>query len=131
VVDYVKLAATALRLVDKNGKTITVRKLAGTAADPTKPWRGPADPRSPTADSQDVRAVEVGVDTLTKMGKVIKKTDIPDNVEKCYIVAPGLATPALDDFDEVIDGDVQARIVLMKPLKPADTVLIYVIGTCS
>lgn len=128
MVDYVKLAATANRLVTKSGKSITVRKLNSAPADPTKPWRGAVDPRSPAADTQVVAAVEVAESGI---GKLINKKDIPDTVDKFYIAAPGLSTPDLDDFDEVNDGGVDARIVLMKALRPAGTVLIYVIGTCK
>ncbi len=41
MVDYVRLAATAERLISKNGGPVTIRKLARADEDPDKPWRGP------------------------------------------------------------------------------------------
>jgi len=125
VVDYVKLAATALRLVTNNGKSITIAKLGTTPSDVAKPWRGPADQRSPYADSETVMAVEV---PLAGLGKMISKSDIPDGVKDFYLVAPGLTTPALNDFDELVDGSTTYRIVSVNVLKPADVVLLYAIG---
>ncbi len=125
MVDYVKLAATALRLVTKNGKSIAIAKLGTTPSDAAKPWRGPADQRSPYADSQSVMAVAV---PLGGLGKLINKDDIPDGVKDFYLVAPGLSTPALNDYDELVDGGTTYRIVSMNILKPADVVLLYAIG---
>lgn len=41
MVDYVKLAATAKRLVAKNGREITFVRQSEIALDPLKPWNGP------------------------------------------------------------------------------------------
>lgn len=38
--NYVRLAATAKRLIEKNGQNLTFTKNSEIPADPTKPWRG-------------------------------------------------------------------------------------------
>lgn len=125
MVDYVKMAAMALQLVTKNGKEITIAKLNTAPSDTAKPWRGPADQRSPYADTQSVMAVAV---PLSGLGKMIDKKDIPDGVKDFYLVTPGLSTPALNDYDELVDGDTTSRIVSISVLKPADVVMLYAIG---
>lgn len=124
MVDYVKLAATALRLVTKNGKTVTVTKLNTTASDADKPWRGAADPRGPAAATESVKAVEVAPASL---GKLISKGDIPANVETAFMIAPELTTAVLDDFDELTsDGTIYSIEKIIK-IKPADVVMLYII----
>lgn len=125
MVDYTNMAAMALRLVTQNGKTITVAKLDTAPSDATKPWRGPADQRAPYVDSQSVKAVEI---PLSGIGKLVSKKDIPDDVTDFYIVAPEPSTPSLLGFDEVVDGAVTSRVTKMEVLKPADVVLLYIIG---
>lgn len=123
MVDYVKLAATALRLITKNGKTITVTKLNTTASDANKPWRGAVDPRSPPAATASVKAVEVAPGSL---GKLISKGDIPADVETAFMVAPELTTAALDDFDELTsDGTIYSIGKIIK-IKPASVVMLYI-----
>lgn len=124
MVDYIKLAATALRLVTKNGKTITVTKLNTTASDPSKPWRGAADPRSPAAATETVKAVEVAPGSL---GKLVSKGDIPDNIETTFMVAPELTTAVLDDFDEVTSAGTIYRIEKIVKVAPANVVMLYII----
>jgi hypothetical protein len=57
--DYVRLAATAKRLVESNGRPVSFVRLQDAPADPDKPWRGAADPRTPPAATVAGAAVAV------------------------------------------------------------------------
>lgn len=130
MVDYVKLQALALKLVTANGKTINVKKFGTTAADPSKPWRGPADNRNPYAAETDVQAVELGVSKIRieSMGLAINKKDIPDNVFSYWLIAVAPTTPDLQGYNELWDGTVSFKIELITRLKPAATTLLWVVG---
>lgn len=125
MVDYVELQAVVVALIEDAGKIISVQKLNTVAVDPAKPWRGPADNRSPYAASENVPAVAVPVSGI---GKLIDKKSIPDNITDCYIVAPFMATPDLSDFDEIVDEGTTIKIDYMYRLRPANVTLLYVIG---
>lgn len=125
MVDYVKMAATALRLVTKNGKTITLVKLATTPSDVTKPWRGPVDQRGPAAASVDLKGVEVPL-LKRQFGAAYSKKDIPDTVTDAFLVAPALSgTPDLTEFDELISDGVTYKIEVADVLRPGPVILLY------
>lgn len=120
MVDFVKLAATAKRLIDANGRTVTVRKQGSTPVDPAKPWRGQS---TPEADSVTGKAVFVSPSDL---GYVVENQD---NVKRADQVALFSANDdggkALETFDTIVDGSVEWKILRTEVLKPADTRLIY------
>jgi hypothetical protein len=124
--DYAEVAANALEVVQEFGTTIAVCKLNTTPADSSKPWRGAADPRAPYADSQTVNAVNVPVSGI---GKLVNKKNIPDNAQDFWIVAPGLSTPDLSDYDEIVYNGTTSRFVAVTVLKPAAAILLYVMVT--
>jgi hypothetical protein len=124
MVDYTRMAATALRLIKANGHQIAVNKLGTAPADPTKPWRGPADNNNPLTDSQTLWAVDAGLEAR-EVGKVTTKKDIPDTDANYYLVAVTPTTPLLDDYDQVVDGGKTYAIVQMTMIKPGNTVLLY------
>lgn len=129
MVDYVKLAATATRLVRANGTTVTINALATAPADPAKPWRGPVDQRAPFAGSVTVKAVRIGTSKtqIASLGKLIKKDDIPDSVDELWLVEPGSVD--ISDYDELVVGGVTEQIQLAVQIKPADVVLLWILGT--
>jgi hypothetical protein len=127
---YVKMAAVATMLIAKFGTSIVVNKLATAPADPAKPWRGPEDPRSPLGGTAICSALRLGTQgQLGDLGKLINKADIPDEVETFYILEPG--TTDLSDFDEAVVEGVTETIKMIVMIKPADTVLLWVLGTCK
>lgn len=127
---YTKMAAVATKAITKFGTTVVVNKLATAAADPDKPWRGPADARAPLGGTATCKAVRLGIGgTLSDLGGLIKKEDIPDEVETLYMLEPGATD--LSDFDEfVVEGRTES-IKFLVAVKPADVVLLWVVGTCK
>ncbi len=127
MVNYVRLAATAKRLIDKNGRTLTFRKRSSTPKDPAKPWRGNVE--TPAAE-------------LTPKGVVlpISGTDFGDSVFtdfelfKTYtkfamIAANSVATGNdLQTFSTVEDGGRAYTIGEVAELKPGPVPLVYFVG---
>lgn len=123
--DMNKMAATALRLVNKNGRGIILQRL-DQAPNPAQPWKGPANP-SPEFLRLPVRAVVVSAGSL--LGARMVSDDLLRRVEKVAIVAPG---PDMQDdlkvYGQVIDETVTWSAEWVEELKPADVRMLYYFG---
>lgn len=123
--DFVKLAATVNRLINKNGRTVGIQKLSAAAADADKPWKGPG---TPTVETQvDCKGVFVPA-SGTDLGKELVSEELLARVDQVVLVGPN-ATP-LEPFTAVLDDGVRWRIEWVQVLKPADVILLYVFGVC-
>lgn len=127
MVDYVHAAATALRLIKKNGKPITLVKLATTASDPTKPWRGPVDQRSPPAASLNLFGAEISF-SKRQLGVAFTKKSIPDTVTGYFFVAVPPGTQDLTKFDELTSDGVVYKIEVADVLRPGTVDVLYLFG---
>lgn len=117
--NYVKLAATAKRLIEQNGRTVMLVKKTRTAADTAKPWRGPSGTGNTTIASPKAvvyPAYEKGDDgTLVSRG-----------FEKAMIAHDSLS-PKLDltTIDSIIDGGVTYRVIRANRVGPGDIIIHY------
>lgn len=114
--NFAKLAATAKRLIEKNGRTVTLKKRGQAVADPTHPWRG--------ADEAGV----VSVDVKAVILDYVLTPDTSDFVKrglKRALVAALSATEDLRDFTIMTDGAETWELLECKTLAPADTRLLY------
>ena len=89
MVDYVKLAATAERLIRLNGREVTFFRLSQTPTDPDKPWKG----NTPRPDYIVLPAVFVPPNTvrqfgLTSLGQGTEFVDLITFSEQIAIVFP-------------------------------------------
>ncbi len=118
--DFVALAATAERLIEANGRSVTVTKQGATAADPNKPWR-----TTPTPVAGSVTGLAVFV-APSSLGYVVENVD---NVKRAEQVALFAANndggSTLEDFDVIIDGGTTWKILRAEVLQPASTRLLY------
>lgn len=119
-IDYAALAATAKRLVEANGRSVTIRKRSRTPADGSKPWRGTTS----QVDTSVVTAVLVPFESKDVDGELIRRDDM-----MCIIAASSTNVSAedLEDYDSLLDGSTIYKIVNTKLYEPGDTRLVYVI----
>ena len=120
--NFVKLAATAKRLIDANGRAISIVKLTLTPSDSDKPWRGPVDARSPAA------LTVTGLAAFVPLGGNDLGLDFQDAAPEsrvCLFPASDDGGNALEDFDEIIDGTERYAIDRVQVLQPAATRLLY------
>ena len=110
--DYVKLQATANRLITENGGPATLIELDATPADAGKPWRG-ATPEATPKTTLAVTAVFVDVDDDDVGGDHIKRGDQ-------FVLVSGLEAGAnnLGDFAILRANGEQWRIVDTKRYRP-------------
>jgi len=118
--DFVKLAATAKRLVDKNGRTATLIKQGNTPTDPTKPWRGLST--TPVASVTG----KVCFVSPSDLGLVQENLDNVKRTEKVALFAANNDQgKLLEGFDLIRDGATDWKILRSELLQPATKKLLY------
>ncbi len=122
--DFTKIAKTVKRLIDANGRSVTLIKQGVTEADGTKPWR--SDP-APAAES----VTGIGVFVSTEPGKLGAQWFNPTNLKRgdqvLFFAALDDDGKELQEFDTVtdsLDGAVW-KIVHTQLLSPGLTKLLY------
>lgn len=119
MVDYVKSAATAKRLIEKNGRSVVLVRKSQTPADAAKPWRGPTSPGNTTVGT--VKAAIFPIDEKDEIGGLIRRGD-----ETAWIAHDSLATPEdLEDIDALVDGGVTYKVIKACPIGPGDVRIAY------
>jgi len=132
VANYAKLQKTAQRLIDKNGRSITLVRQDRTNDNASRPWKNNADPSGAGAQKEIVKGVFVPPNTvrqfgLTALGQGAEIEDLIANSENVIIISPGDAYD-VREFQEVIDGTETWGIVGTQILRPADLVLLGFLG---
>lgn len=129
--DFVKLAATAKRLVEGSARTVTFFKANRLPADAAKPWRGPesGDPTAleggatleVLASFVPVGGSGLGRDEMDRPGTLIR-----DAQQFALVAATSLPDGTdLAEFDSIEDGSTVWKIVHVAELHPADTGLLW------
>ena len=133
--NYVKLAATAKRLIEAAGRTCTLRKSNLAVVDPGKPWRAPASP--PTApDGGAVITVKVAFVPPEGSGFGFERVvdgELADTYDQVGLVAAD-SLPAgtnLEVFSTVEDRGRAWRILRVGRLQPGDVPLVFMLGLAS
>lgn len=128
MVDYVKLAGTADRLIEKNGREIGFVNVNDTPVDSDKPWLGPDE-------SGDVitslNAVMVPPNTvrqfgLSALGQGTEYRDLITFSEQILIVYP--EDNDMRMFTHVLDNSIRWTIIGIQVLQPADKILLAFVG---
>ena len=132
MVNYVRLEATATRLINRNGRDITFQGFDRAPDDPLRPWRGPAS--SAPASTFATRGAFVPPNTvrqfrLTALGEGTDFDDLVRFSEQVIIVTyNGNRTVDLRAFDQVLDRTTTWGIVGLQVLRPADIQMIAYVG---
>ena len=130
MVDSVKLAATAKRLIEANGREVTMYKRNRTPSNVAQPWRGPA--AAPTTSDGDTLTPKIafvpsgggglGIMTMTS-------AELEKSFDQIGLLASDSVTGKnIEDFDTIVDDAKVWKIQLVEELKPAGTSLIYALG---
>ena len=113
--NYTKLAQTAKRLIEKNGRTVTLRSVSPTPADPTKPWRARSD-----AD------VEVSVIAVILDNKLTDEDEVLRGTRKAYVAQESAPVVDLSDYGLLIESSgEQWKVDSVEILTPGDVVIYY------
>jgi hypothetical protein len=116
MVNYVRLAATAERLITKNGRSVTVTKLDRVAADPTKPWLSGGT----TTDSVSAIAVVIPIAFEEADGTNVKRGDA-----EAFVSHTENPTKNLESYDTLTTSDETWEIMNIVLLNPGGVRLMY------
>jgi hypothetical protein len=128
MVDYVKLAIVAERLIRQNGRLVTFVRKDRTPSDPSKPWKGPVDGETTLALS----AVFVPPNTvrqfgLSSLGEGTQFLDLVTFSEQVAIVFP--EDNDLRQYQTIRDQGINWNMIGLQLLQPAATKLLAFVGT--
>lgn len=127
MVDYVKLAATAERLITKNGRLIEFVRSVGSPIDPAKPWKGSTDIEEVVSLSAVfVTPNQVRIFGLSALGDAVGFQDMIAVSEQLLILFPG--ENDLRRFQTVRDGSVNWNVTAYQFLKPGSINLLAFAG---
>jgi hypothetical protein len=131
-VNYTNAAATASRLIEENGRAITLVKLNQTPTDVDKPWRGTTDARNVPELSLAAFGVFVSP-SGGGLGFIAEDSEMVRLSEQIVLVAAAsLSGYKVEDFNEIIDPEdninTRWRITKVEMLKPGPVRILYAIG---
>jgi hypothetical protein len=134
MVDYVKLAATALKLIEKNGRAVTLVKLSEVPANASEPWKGPASASVSVGEPGALGAGKVGIEVIacfvsfsdTDLAELFGPANGVRRGQKTVFVAGDSVAPEeLRSFDRLIDGADVWSIESVDTLRPGDVSLLH------
>jgi len=130
-IDYIKLANRAKVLVGENGRALKIIRFNKTAADPTKPWKGPTDPRTDVEISADIVGAFMPLSNANRLGITVTDIESLKRTKEFFLVAPGADNPPFDlsTADEIIDNGQHYKITFVEVMRPSEFTLLYYIGT--
>ena len=137
MVNFAKLAATAKRLVEANGRAVDLFRVNRTPDDPARPWRGVSG--SPTAPEGGYIATGLLMafvpPTGGGFGKLLQDDDGELDVafDQIGLLAsdslPAGVTPEdVEQADAIRDGNDIWKIVLRSHLRPASRSILFTMG---
>lgn len=125
MVDFVRLANTAKRLIDANGRTITVNQKQTTSADTDKPWREATGGNANTFTVIGVEASSRSTNTAAKRTSFIEGAILREEQSAFIVNALDAGDRDLSVYDELVDGNDVYSIDAIDSLKPGPIVVIY------
>jgi hypothetical protein len=123
--DYARAVALAQRLIDKNGRTITIDQLSSVPVDANKPWKGPAVPT--VAATASLKAVFLPVSSASELGLFAKDDELLKRVEQVALIAAD-GVNDLTAFHRITDVGSFWKVDWTRELKPGPTTILYAIG---
>jgi hypothetical protein len=125
VVDFERLAQTAKRLIEANGRVVTLVIRSRSAAIAAQPWAGGATDTTTTVRAAFVPASSTGLGRSLQIdpGKFRRLSQV--------LLVAGASLPSAFDPEKVtrvIDNDRTYNVAVVDVLKPASTALLYSFG---
>ena len=124
MVDYVSLRNLAERLIEKNGRTLTLVRLdQGNPADPAKPWRESTDADEITFP---VLGVFIEFEKEDFDGTLVRRGDKRVLVADQSVVDASTASNLkIEDYDFIQDVSVRWKIMNVEAIEPGDLRIYY------
>lgn len=121
--NYPRAAATAKRLVDGAGRSVTLVRLSGSTPDGAKEWRGVADPRATPEATLQVKAAFLPLTGEMRLGLSKTTQDLIKKSDATCLIG---TTLDLSQYTELIDTVLgRFKITAAEVLKPGDLSLLW------
>jgi hypothetical protein len=116
------MQAIAKRLIEANGRDVTLLDSGSTLFDATKPWLGVTDNfNEATATKITAKAVFIDYKEQVIDGELIKR-----GMKRCLVAFTGLSSQVdVSNFEGIDDGAVVWKIEGVKIVQPGTSVVIY------
>lgn len=123
MVDYVSLRAVAEKLIDTNGRDVTLRRLNRTAANPSEPWRGPGAgvPTENTVRAAIFNFLETEVD-----GELVQRGDKQAFIAASAAEDAGVTQVEKDDMIIDPEDETDYQIVQVDTIVPGPLRVLYI-----
>lgn len=119
MVNYVRIAATAKRLIEANGRDVILIKKSRTPADAAKPHRGPSGSGDVIVGT--IKALIYPAEEKNEDGELVRR-----GFEVAMLAHDSLPTPIdLSTLDAIKDGGITYKIFKASTMGPGDTVVSY------
>ena len=118
MVDYVSFQNLAERLIEANGRTISlVRRDQDNPADPAKPWRGSTEAATITVV---VKGVFIEFEKEDFDGTLVRRGDKRVLIADKSVIDEGgsAANLKIEDYDHILDGGVRWKIMKAELIEP-------------
>lgn len=118
-INYSSLAATAQKLIQENGRLVTITMLSRAAANADQPWRGPT---TTPAETIELLAVFDDDEESDPRGELVRVGD-----KKCIISALDADPALVERFDSLTDSDQGEvwKIASVKTVQPGSVRVVY------
>ena len=125
MVNYANLKSLAERLIETNGRTLTlVRRDQGNPSVSAKPWRG-------STEAAEISFTVKGVFTEFEKedfdGSLVRRGDKRVLIaDQSVLDEGGSATPlTIEDYDHILDGTIRYKILNAELIQPGPTRIFY------
>lgn len=118
MVDYVSFRNLAERLIEENGRTLSlVRRDQGNPVDPAKPWRSSTEVAEITVS---VLGVFIEFEKEDFDGSLVRRGDKRILIADKSVIDEGgsAANLQIEDYDHVLDGTVRWKILTVNLIEP-------------
>ncbi|KKN40611.1 hypothetical protein LCGC14_0731730 [marine sediment metagenome] len=127
-------ADLAERLINKNGRAVTVKTVVPAPVDPATPWKTDGTATTTTVSAKAVFLDPEGATTFEElMVKISQGLSVEDrtSIEKAETNAwiPAKSVPnGISIEDTLIDGSTEWAISSVKLIQPGPTAIVYILG---
>lgn len=125
MVNYANLKSLAERLIEANGRTLTlVRRDQGNPAVTAQPWRASTEAAE---ISFDVKGVFTEFEKEDFDGSLVRRGDKRVLVSDQSVLdeSAGAANLKIEDYDHILDGGVRWKILSVELIQPGPTRIFY------
>ena len=135
--DFARAAATAKRLIEANGRAVTLFKVNRTPDDPAKPWRGTSSAPATIDGGLEIASVKVAFVPASGSGFGKTLADRAESLDVQFQQVGLLATDSLpsgvtfadvEAADSLRDGADVWKITVREHLRPASQSILFLLG---